>query len=57
MQGIARESLNNKDAREWYVNTQLPKIKELNNRNLTLEKGQDFVLIFVIKLKKIQEML
>ena len=42
MQGIARESLSNKDAREWYVNTQLPKIKELNNRILTLEERAKF---------------
>ena len=42
MQGIARESLNNKDAREWYVNTQLPKMKELGNRILTLEERAKF---------------
>ena len=46
MQGIARESLNNKDAREWYVNTQLPKIKELNNRILTLEERARFCFNF-----------
>lgn len=42
MQGIARESLSNKDAREWYVNTQLPKMKELGNRILTLEERAKF---------------
>ena len=46
MQGIARESLNNKDAREWYVNTQLPKIKEINNRILTLEERARFCFNF-----------
>ena len=52
MQGIARESLNNKDAREWYVNTQLPKIKELNNRNLTLEERARFCFNFRNQAKK-----
>ncbi|WP_110549335.1 hypothetical protein, partial [Helicobacter cinaedi] len=52
MQGIARESLNNKDAREWYVNTQLPKIKELNNRILTLEERARFCFNFRNQAKK-----
>ena len=41
-QGIARESLNNKEAREWYVNTQLPKIKELGDKIITLEERARF---------------
>lgn len=41
-QGIARESLSNKEAREWYVNTQLPKVKELGSRILTLEERAKF---------------
>ncbi|WP_236042725.1 hypothetical protein, partial [Helicobacter cinaedi] len=52
MQGIASESLNNKDAREWYVNTQLPKIKELNNRILTLEERARFCFNFRNQAKK-----
>ena len=52
MQGIARESLNNKDAREWYVNTQLPKMKELNNRILTLEERAKFHFNFRNQAKK-----
>lgn len=57
MQGIARESLSNKDAREWYVNTQLPKMKELGNRILTLEERAKFHFIFAIKLERTQETL
>lgn len=51
-QGIARESLNNKEAREWYVNTQLPKIKELGDKIITLEERARFHFNFRNRAKR-----
>ncbi|RDU61201.1 hypothetical protein CQA53_10500 [Helicobacter didelphidarum] len=51
-QGMPKYSLSNQEAREWYVNTQLPKIKELGNKILTLEERAKFHFNFRNQAKK-----